>query len=99
MAVRRAGAARRPRAPSRHVVVGHGGRSGMASPRRGLLAGLAAIGLDRRPSDGPRVIPCACRRGDRINEAREGGTAMKLPRRTFLQLGAGAAALTALSRI
>jgi tripartite-type tricarboxylate transporter receptor subunit TctC len=38
------------------------------------------------------------RRGDRTNEAREGGIAMKLPRRHFLHLTAGAAALPVLSR-
>ena len=32
-------------------------------------------------------------------EAREGGTAMKLPRRQFLHLAAGAAALPAVSRL
>src|SRR5204863_3566403 len=39
------------------------------------------------------------RRGHRIDAAREGGTAMKLPRREFLQLAAGAAALPTISRI
>ena len=39
------------------------------------------------------------RRGDRVEAAREGGTTMKLPRRHFLHLAAGAAALPAMSRL
>src|SRR6516165_5662701 len=47
----------------------------------------------RRMAGAPR------RRSDRMKRVAEGGFEMKLPRRQFLHLAAGAAALPALSRI
>src|SRR5262249_29153743 len=44
-------------------------------------------------------LPCACRGARAHKRAREGGFKMKLPRRTFLHLAAGAAALPALPRL
>ena len=49
----------------------------------------------RRAADAARPR----RRGDRVRLTREGGATMKLPRRQFLHLAAGAAALPAVSRI
>ena len=45
------------------------------------------------------VASRARRRGDRVNRPEDGGATMKLPRRQFLNLAAGAAALSAVSQI
>ena len=60
------------------------------------------INLQDRQGARPRSAADAARprrRGDRVRRPREGGSTMKLPRRRFLHLAAGAAALPAVSRI